>query len=150
VLIEQVMTKDPACCIPSTPLRQVARLMVEYDCGEIPVVESEQSRRPVGVITDRDIVCRALAEGRNPLDLIASECMTRAVVTVTPDTSAGDCCELMERHQIRRVPVVDAQGNCIGIVSQADIARRVSERAAGEVVRDVSKPSGTAARAAGA
>jgi CBS domain-containing protein len=149
MLIEEVMTRDPACCIPSTPLREVARLMVEHDCGEIPVVESEESRRPVGVITDRDIVCRALAEGRNPLDLIASECMTDAVVMVTLDTSVDDCCEVMERHQIRRVPVIDAEGNCIGIVAQADIARRVSQRAAGEFVRDVSKPSRTAAKASG-
>jgi CBS domain-containing protein len=149
VLIEEVMTRDPACCSPDTPLRQVARLMVEHDCGEIPVVENEQSRRPVGVITDRDIVCRAIAEGRNPLELTAGECMTSAVVTVTPDKSIDYCCEVMERHQIRRLPVIDAQGSCCGIVSQADIARRVSERAAGEVVRDVSKPGRAPARAAG-
>jgi CBS domain-containing protein len=150
VLIKHVMTNDPACCSPDTSLQEVARLMVEHDCGEIPVVDNEQSRRPVGVITDRDIVCRAIAEGRNPLALTAGECMTTAVVTVTPDMSIEDCCDVMERNQIRRVPVIDAQGCCCGIVSQADIARRVSERAAGEVVVDVSKPRGMTARAAGA
>lgn len=148
--VDEVMTKNPSCCSPDTPLLDVARMMVECDCGEIPVLDSRQSGRPVGVITDRDIVCRTVAQGRNPLDLTANDCMTSRVVTVTSDKSVDECCELMERHQIRRIPVVDAQGICCGIVSQADIARRVSERAAGEVVRDVSKPSAATGRAAGA
>jgi CBS domain-containing protein len=148
VRIQEVMTKDPACCGSDTPLRDVARLMVQHDCGEIPVIDNDQSRRPVGVITDRDIVVRALAEGRNPMELTAGDCMTSAVITVTSDKSIEECCELMEQHQIRRVPVVDAQGCCCGIVSQADLARRVSERAAGEVVKDVSKPKTAAARGA--
>jgi CBS domain-containing protein len=142
VLVQDVMTKDPACCGPTTSLQDVARLMVEHDCGEIPVVENEQSRRPVGVITDRDIVTRSLAQGRNPLELTAADCMSTRLITVTSDKSVEECCEMMEQHQIRRVPVVDAQGCCCGIVSQADIARHVSERAAGEVVKDVSKPTG--------
>jgi CBS domain-containing protein len=125
-------------------------LMVDCDCGEIPVVDNPQSRRPIGVITDRDIVCRTIAEGRNPLELSARDCMTTGVIAVGADKSVDDACELMERHQIRRIPVVDGQGCCCGIVSQADIARRVSERAAGEVVRDVSKPRAIASRAAGA
>jgi CBS domain-containing protein len=149
VLIQEVMTKDPACCIPTMPLQQVARLMVDHDCGEIPVVESDASLRPIGVITDRDIVCRALAEGRNPMELTAGDCMTNTVVTVGSDKSVDECCKVMEHHQIRRVPVVDARGRCVGIVSQADIARRVSEKAVGEVVRDVSKPTGAASAGAG-
>jgi CBS domain-containing protein len=124
-------------------------MMVDCDCGEIPVIDT-QSRRPIGVITDRDIVCRTIAEGRNPFDLSARDCMTTDVVTISLDKSVDECCELMERHQIRRIPVVDARGACCGIVSQADIARRVSERAVGEVVRDVSKPGGMTARGAGA
>jgi CBS domain-containing protein len=150
VQVKEVMTNNPVCCEPDTPLRQVAQLMVAHDCGEIPVLDDSRVRHPIGVITDRDIVTRTVAEGRNPLELSARECMTTTVVTITPDRSVNDCCELMERHQIRRVPVVDAQGALCGIVSQADIARRVSERAAGEVVRDVSKPGAAAARAAGA
>ena len=150
MLIKEVMTPEPACCGPDASLREVASLMVQHDCGEIPVIENAQSRRPIGVITDRDIVCRTVAEGRNPLEMTAGECMTSAVVTVTSDQSIEDCCDIMERHQIRRVPVVDAQGGCCGIVSQADIARRVSQRQAGEVVHDVSKPSAATGRAAGA
>jgi CBS domain-containing protein len=150
VRVKEVMTTNPVCCSPDTPLQEVARLMVECDCGEVPVVDNQQSGRPIGVITDRDIVVRTLAEGRNPLDLTARDCMTTKVVTVTQDQSVNECCELMERHQIRRVPVVDAAGCCCGIVSQADIARRVSQQTAGELVHDVSKPSTAKARAAGA
>jgi CBS domain-containing protein len=150
VRVDEIMTKNPACCSADTPLLDVARMMVERDCGEIPVLDTHQSGRPIGVITDRDIVCRTVAQGRNPLDLTAHDCMTSRVVTVTSDKSVEECCDLMERHQIRRVPVVDADGICCGIVSQADIARRVSERAVGEVVRDVSKPSAATGRAAGA
>lgn len=149
MLIKEVMTTDPACCGPDTPLREVARLMVQHDCGEIPIIENAQSRRPVGVITDRDIVIRSLAEGRNPLDLKAGDCMTKTIVTVTSDETVEACCDLMEKHQIRRIPVTDAEGRCCGIVSQADIARRVSQRAAGEVVHDVSKPGRASTRAAG-
>jgi CBS domain-containing protein len=129
VRVEEVMTKNPTCCGPDTPLRDVARLMVDCDCGEIPVLDS-RSGRPIGVITDRDIVCRTIAEGRNPLELAARDCMTSRVVTVTSDKSIDECCELMERHQIRRILVVDAAGPCCGIVSQADIARRLPPRSA--------------------
>lgn len=150
MVVKEVMTTNPACCGPETSLRDVARMMVEHDCGEIPIIDSDEARRPVGVITDRDIVIRSLAEGRNPLDLKAGDCMTTSIVTVRSDDSIEACCDLMEKHQIRRVPVVDAQGACCGIVSQADIARRVSQRAAGEVVHDVSKPSQASTRIAGA
>jgi CBS domain-containing protein len=150
MIAKEVMTKDPTCCSPDTTLQDVARLMVEHDCGEIPIIENTESRRPIGVITDRDIVCRTLAEGRDPMDMTAGECMTSAPITVSSDQSIDECCEIMEKHQIRRVPVVDAQGACCGIVSQADIARRVSQRAAGELVHDVSKPARVSARAAGA
>ena len=136
--VKDIMTSDPACCTPDTGLKDVARMMVENDCGEIPIVESEESQRPIGVITDRDIACRAVARGLNPLDLTAKDCMTSPCVTVTPETSVEECCQTMEEHQIRRVPVVDASGACCGIVAQADIARNASKRDTAEVVKEVS------------
>jgi CBS domain-containing protein len=139
--VEEVMTKSPACCTPDTNLRDVARMMVEYDCGCIPVLEGDKKRKPVGVVTDRDICCRVVAEGRNPLDLTARDCMSSQCVTVTPETSIEECCDLMESNQVRRVPVVDSSGACCGIVAQADIARRASERRTAEVVREVSQPA---------
>jgi len=109
-------------------LQQVARLMTQYDCGAIPVVEDEQSKRLVGIITDRDITCRAVAEGQNPFAATAGDRMTSPVFAVTPDTDVNDCIHQMEEHQIRRMPVQDRNGNCCGMVAQADIARAAPER----------------------
>ena len=72
--VKDIMTADPACCTPETSLQKVAQIMVEHDCGEIPVVGNRQTRIPVGVITDRDIVCRAIAKGLNALELQVTEC----------------------------------------------------------------------------
>ena len=147
--VKDIMTPDPACCTPDTTLQRVAELMVENECGEIPVIESVSSTRPVGVVTDRDIVCRTVAKGLNPLSMTASECMTTPAVTVTPDTSVEECCRILEENQIRRVPVVDSGGACCGIVALADIARHAEKREAGEVVKEVSEPTGSASATAG-
>jgi CBS domain-containing protein len=145
--VRDIMTENPACCTPDTSLKQVALMMVEHDCGEIPVVGSGDRRTLVGVITDRDICCRAVAEGRDPATTAAGECMSSPVVTVTPETDVADCCQTMEANMIRRIPVVDARsGFCCGIVSQADIAERASQKQAGEVVVEVSRPTDAASR----
>jgi len=115
--VKDVMTADPACCISETTLQEVAQMMVENDCGEIPVVESSETQLPIGVITDRDIVCRAVARGLNPLDLTVGDCMSKPCVTVMPDMSVEECSRIMEENKIRRVPVVDADGSCCGIVA---------------------------------
>lgn len=138
--VERIMTTEPACCTPDTPLQEVARLMVENDCGQIPVIENDKSRRTVGVVTDRDIVCRALAVGENPLTLTAEHVMSRPVLTVRPNTKVEECCRLMEERQVRRAPVEDENGRCCGIVSLADIAQNAPERMMAEVVRTVSQP----------
>lgn len=142
--VKEVMTADPACCTPDTPLPEVARMMVDNDCGEIPVVENKQNKIPVGVVTDRDIVVRTVAKNTNPLNLTAADCMSKQIVTVSPDTTVEDCCRLMEEKQIRRVPVVDAQGACCGIVALADLARQGRNGVAGEVVKQLSEPGKSA------
>jgi CBS domain-containing protein len=147
--VKDVMTADPACCAPETSLTEVAGLMVDNDCGEIPVVESKSSRKPIGVVTDRDIICRVVAKGLNPGEKTAADCMSPNVITVTPSTSLEECCRLMEDKLIRRVPVVDENGDCCGIVAIADIARQAQQQVAGEVVKGVSEPSASAAAAAG-
>ncbi len=137
--VRDIMTSDPATATPDTNLREVARLMVEHDCGEIPIVEDKSSKKPVGVITDRDIVVRAVAKGRNPLELSARDALTSPATTVTPDTDLDDCARVMEEEKIRRVPVVDERGNVCGMVSQADIVRSARDRMAAELVREVSE-----------
>jgi CBS domain-containing protein len=128
-------------CTAATPLRDVARMMRDTDCGQIPVVD--ESQRPVGVVTDRDIAMRIVAEGRNTNEATAADAMSKPVRTVTTDTSLTDCVCLMEAEQVRRVPVVDADGRLAGIVSIADLALAGKQEATAEVVREVSEPSST-------
>ena len=137
--VKEIMTAVPAVCRPDTPLEEVARTMVGRDCGAIPVVAQGNSA-VAGIITDRDIVVRAVAEGRNPLSLTASSCMTSPVFTIGEDASLDDCTDLMESKKVRRVPVVSTSGALVGIVAQADVARHASRKEAGELVRDVSAP----------
>jgi len=137
--VHSVMTSNPACCTPSTPLREVARMMQQNDCGEIPVVESIDSGRPLGVVTDRDIVIRTLANGRNPMELAAGDCMSSPAVTVTEDASLSDAVDLMESRQLRRVLVVDDEGCISGIVAQADIALHGRDKVTGETVERISR-----------
>jgi len=138
--VGDIMSKNVACCSPETSLPEVARMMVDNDCGEIPVVTV--SRAPIGVVTDRDITCRTVAEGKNPLLMEAGDCMTTPCVTVTPETSLEECCQTLESNQIRRVPVVDETGACCGMVSQADIALHAPKTETAEVVKKVSEPTG--------
>ena len=136
--VSSVMTDNPACCTPSTLVKDVARLMVENDCGEIPVVEDLTSRKLAGVITDRDIATRVVATGQNSAEALACDCMTTDCVSVTADTTLEDCCELMEANKIRRVPVLDSQGGVVGIVSLADVVRSASTSTTAAVVKEVS------------
>lgn len=138
-LAREIMTSAPQCCSSDTTLNEVANLMVEADCGEIPVIDA--SNRLIGVITDRDIVCRVVAKGKNPSAVTAAECMSEPVVVVTEDTTLEDVMAVMEENQIRRVPVVDAAGSCCGIISQADVAKAATDNQTGELVKEVSKDS---------
>jgi CBS domain-containing protein len=138
---KDLMTSNPACCTPETNLQQVAQFMVEEDCGCIPVVEHLDNLRPVGIITDRDICCRTVARGKNPLEMEAGQVMSSPVISVTPETSVEECCQLMEEEKIRRLVVVDRNGSCCGVIAQADIALHTSKQKAGEVVKEVSQPT---------
>jgi CBS domain-containing protein len=137
--VKEIMTGNPACCTKDNTLQEAAKMMNDNDCGCIPVVENTETKKPVGVITDRDICCRTVAEGKNPLDLTVGDVMTSSVETVNPNTSVEDCCNLMEEKQIRRVVVVDDMGSCCGIVAQADIAINATVNKTAEVVQEVSK-----------
>ncbi len=141
MLVKEIMSTNPACCKAETSLQEVAKMMVTNDCGCIPVVENNAHNKLIGVITDRDITCRTVAEGKNPLELTAADVMTKKVFTVTPKTSVEDCLNLMETKQIRRVAVIDDAGNCCGIVAQADIAINIGNHKTAELVQKVSEES---------
>jgi CBS domain-containing protein len=135
--VKEMMTRNPSVCTEETSLQEVARTMVGCDCGAVPVVRGTTL---AGMITDRDIVVRAVAEGRNPGSMTVRDCMTSPIVSVREDASLDECTDLMESNKVRRMPVVDASGALVGIVAQADVARHASRKDAGELVRDVSAP----------
>lgn len=140
--VKEMMHKNPVCCTPETRLNDVARLMVDCDCGAIPVVEDMKTLKPIkGIVTDRDIVCRILAEDKNPLRYRAKDCMSEPVATVKQEDSVETAVEIMEKYQIRRIPVVDQNGACCGLVTQAQIAKRLPEEKAGELLKSVSQPT---------
>ena len=139
-----VMTPSPACCTATTALDQVAKMMIQNDCGEIPVVDMND--RIIGVVTDRDIVCRVVADGKNPMAYTAETCMSQPVVTVNEDAPLEEVVATMEKHQIRRVPVVDAHSVCTGIISQADVAWTGPKDGVADLVREVSRDTGQVSR----
>jgi CBS domain-containing protein len=140
-----LMTKRPACVTATDTIQRAAQLMEEHDCGCIPVVESSSSPRVVGVITDRDIAVRAVAKGRSG-DSMVRDLMTSDVASCTQDSEVGQVASVMADRQIRRVVILDADGGCVGIVAQADLARAadsqgaVSEREVARVVERISEP----------
>ena len=135
--VSSVMTANPASCTAQTPLRDVARMMIDNDCGQIPVVDD--ARRPIGVITDRDIAVRVVAEGRDSNAACAGDAMSSPVRTVNADSSIKDVVCAMEADRVRRLPVVDADGRLAGIVSIADLALAGKDEATAEVVKEVSE-----------
>jgi CBS domain-containing protein len=136
--VQSIMTPNPVCCTTTTPLQEVAKLMLDNDCGQIPVVAGNGSNKPIGVVTDRDIVIRLVAQGSDMAQAKAGDAMSTPCVTVSCETSLRECCDLMESNQIRRVPVVDADGELCGIVALADIALSGQDARTVVVVMEVS------------
>lgn len=136
--ITSVMTPNPASCRQDASLQAVANLMIQHDCGQIPVVDDAGA--PVGVVTDRDIVVRAIAAGRDLSACSAGDVMSTPCRSVDAGTNVRDAVALMEAEKIRRVPVVDGDGRLVGIVSIADLALAGKDEATAQVVRQVSEP----------
>jgi len=120
--VREVMTKTPVCCMSVDSLQTAADLMKSHDVGAIPVVNNYTERKLLGIITDRDICIKAVAARKLNGMIKVMDVMTTSPITCQPDDSIENCESKMERNQVRRIPVVDAQGVCIGIVAQADIA----------------------------
>ena len=140
--VRDVMTPDPACCTPNSTARDAAILMRDNDCGSLPVVESESSRRLLGTVTDRDLAIRGLAEGKGPATPIG-DLMTNGPTTAAPEDEVEVVRDVMIAQQVRRVPVVDEHGLVVGIVAQADIAREegaASDQEVGRIVEAISDP----------
>ncbi len=134
--VREVMTTRPRSVTPQTPLNEVARLMAADDIGAIPVVDGD---RLVGIVTDRDIVVRAIAKDKDTRGMPASEVSSRELVTVDPEDDLSDALQLMAQHQVRRLAVVDQEERLVGVVSQADVAMTAKEKDTGQLVEDISK-----------
>lgn len=118
---QQVMTSDPACCGPDTTASEAARQMTDHDCGCLPVIDDDG--KVTGVVTDRDLATRALAEDTDP-DTPVREVMSSPAMCCGTSTDTTEVAEMMAQHQVRRVPVVDADDRLVGMVAQADLARQ--------------------------
>lgn len=139
----ELMTKDPAVLTPDEPVSRAAQIMRDENVGAVPVVEDRASMRLRGLITDRDIAIRHVAEAHGKDCSISDELTPGPLKTVTPETDAHDVMELMKREQVRRVPVVQGD-RLVGIIAQADVARddRSNPAAVGKVVERISEPRG--------
>jgi CBS domain-containing protein len=140
---EQVMTKNPQCCVATDTAARVAKIMKIEDVGAVPVCGGRGSHRLVGIVTDRDLALQVVAEGRDPSTTRVQDIMTREPYTCRIDEDLEIAIQRMESNQIRRIPVVDQDGMLAGIISQADIAiRSQSREKTAEVVLEISRPSG--------
>jgi CBS domain-containing protein len=137
---QEIMSKNPTAVTPDTPVQEAARLMKDENIGVLPVVESRQSKRLVGLVTDRDITVRVVAEGRSSAQV--RDAMSSEVKACRPDDSVKDVMEMMGREQVRRIPIVDDRGDIVGIVTQADIVIESDDKSAGRTVERISQPGG--------
>jgi CBS domain-containing protein len=133
--IREVMTPSPETVEPGQPVAEAAKLMKQADVGMIPVVKEGQLS---GTVTDRDIVLRVIAEGKSTASTTVGEIASGEVVTVDPEQELEEALELMAKHQVRRLPVVE-NGRLIGVLAQADVAREGDEREVGETVGLISR-----------
>ena len=123
----ELMTKNPVCCLPNSMVAEVAQLMKRENIGPIPVIENEQSRKLVGIVTDRDLALKIVAEGRDAKSTKVEAVMTRQVVTCRADDDLQKALDAMSEHQLRRIPVVDNENRILGIIAQADVATRINQ-----------------------
>jgi CBS domain-containing protein len=138
--VHEAMTDRPRAVTPETTVSEAAQLMKSEDIGSLPILDGEQL---TGVVTDRDIVIRAVAEGKDPRGMPVREIASRELVTVHADEDLSSALQLMASQQVRRLPVVDDAGRLVGVLAQADVAIEAKEKAVGEMVEGISKaPTG--------
>ncbi len=138
----EVMTKNPICCLPNDMAADVAALMQSGNIGSIPVIENEQTKKLIGIVTDRDLTLMVVAKGLDAKSTKVEAVMTRKVVTCRADDDLQKALDAMAEHQLRRIPVVDANNKIVGIIAQADVATRVDQpEKTAEMVKEISQAS---------
>jgi len=136
----EVMTKNPVCCQPNDKVVEAAKLMKSENIGSIPVIENEQTKKLVGIVTDRDLTLKIVAEGLDAKSTKVDAVMTRKVVTCLASDDLQKALDAMSEHQLRRIPVVDNDNKIVGIIAQADVATRVNQpEKTAEMVKEISQ-----------
>jgi len=136
----EVMTENPVCCLPDDTVSAAARIMRREHIGAVPIVNDEQMKQLIGIVTDRDLAIKVVAESRDPNHTLVQDVMTSTIVVCRESDDFSSAIKSMEEYQIRRVPVVDNDGRIVGIISQADVGARVHEPAkTARVVKEISQ-----------
>jgi CBS domain-containing protein len=136
----EVMTKDPVCCVPDDMVAKAAELMESMNIGSLPVVENEQTKKLVGIVTDRDLALKVVGKRLDAKSTTVESVMTRNVVTCLLGADLQTALDAMSEHQLRRIPVVDNDDKLVGIIAQADVATRVNQpEKTAEVVKEISQ-----------
>jgi CBS domain-containing protein len=138
--VREAMTPNPVCCVPTDSAQKVARTLCEGNVGSVPVVDDQQSRKLLGMITDRDLCCSVLAAGLDPKKTTIEKFISLNPATCRDGENLDSCERLMQERQIRRIPIVDGEGRVVGIVSQADVALKEKPEKVAKTVAEVSKP----------
>lgn len=135
-----IMTKNPACCLCDESVVRAAKLMKDQNVGSIPVVENRLTRILVGIVTDRDLALKVVAEGRNPETVKVEDVMTRGIITCHADDDLQMALDAMSDHQLRRIPIVDHENRILGIIAQADVATQIDQpEKTASVVKEISQ-----------
>ncbi len=141
ILCEEIMSKEVVACLATDTVGRAAELMARHHVGALPVIDDAQSRRPLGMLTDRDITLRLVARGRDPKNTTVNDIMSRRLFICSPRDAVEDLIGIMGENQVRRVPVVD-DGRLVGIVAQADIASRAGDRQrTAQMLEEISQPA---------
>ena len=148
MLVKELMTKSVVSCTPWDTAQTVANLMKAHDVGAIPVVWDMSDPLVEGIVTDRDLCCGVVAEAKKSDAVTISELMTPVPVTCQPESTIEECEELMQENQVRRIPVVDERGRCIGIVALADIAQHAPAGQIAKTIKEICRPAKTDKRMA--
>jgi CBS domain-containing protein len=146
--VRDAMTPDPVCCLTTDSAQKVAEILCKQDIGSIPVVTDHESRKLIGMITDRDLCCSVVADGLDAQTTPIEKFVSLNPVACREGENLDDCERLMQEHQVRRIPIVDGDGRVTGIVSQADLALKDRPEKVAKTVAEVSKPQASAPVAA--
>jgi CBS domain-containing protein len=138
---DEVMTNNPVCCLSNDMVVKAAQIMKTGNVGSVPVIDNEKTRKLIGIVTDRDLALKIVAEGKDPKSTNVAAVMTAKVVSCQSEDDLQKAMDLMSENQLRRIPIIDKTGMILGIISQADVATRIDKpKRTAAMVKEISQP----------